>query len=169
MKAYIKAIPVKYHKRIVIHSNHKLAIHYHLKGIHLTEKYRKSPLKFLYSYFYIYKTIQSKMTISTSYHDVMKIIKANYKYSYVFLSPVFKSISKEEYKPVMTLPKLQDRLRETKSKVFALGGVDECNLNICQNVGFVGVGLLGAIWKNDEPVEKFYRIHDQCTHNLMPH
>jgi thiamine-phosphate pyrophosphorylase len=170
MKSFIRAIPGKYHKKLVLHSHHKLAIKYHLKGIHLPEYHRKSVFKYLYSYMYLYKMMRPGMSISTSFHDIYDIMELpKSKYSYVFLSPVFKSISKKEYKPVYTLPKLQDKLRETKARVFAMGGVEESNLSVCQNVGFTGVGILGEIWQSPDPVEKFNKLHDLCIHNLLPH
>lgn len=36
MSDYIKEIPEHFHKYIVIHSHHQLALKYNLKGIHLT-------------------------------------------------------------------------------------------------------------------------------------
>jgi thiamine-phosphate pyrophosphorylase len=168
MVKFIHGIKKKHHKRLVLHSHHGLALKYKLKGIHLPEYSRRSLLKYVYSYWVIHKLLKPRIRVSASYHNIQDILSiSGKKYHFVFLSPVFKSISKNEYKPTYSLSKLQDKLRETNVKVYALGGVDENNLIVCQNVGFVGVGLLGAIWQDKQPLEKFVRINNLCIHNLL--
>src|SRR4051812_14871094 len=45
MKEFIKQIPEHFHNRIIIHSHHKLARKFKLKGIHLTKSHKKNRLQ----------------------------------------------------------------------------------------------------------------------------
>src|ERR1700757_3897381 len=65
LRDYLKQIPKRFYKRIVIHSNYKLAKEFDLKGIHLTEKARKE------------KRINSSFKIvSTSFHTTINVLKS---------------------------------------------------------------------------------------------
>ena len=55
------------------------------------------------------------------------------------------------------------RLAALKGKnIFALGGIDEDKIEICRELGFVGVAILGAIWQRENPIDKFNRIKEKC-------
>jgi thiamine monophosphate synthase len=69
-------------------------------------------------------------------------------YDYVFLSPVFDSISKEGYRAAFSHEEL---LRASEAglinaKVIALGGIDATTLPLLKPYKFGGIGVLGAIW-----------------------
>ena len=161
MTEYLKQFPERYRSRLVLHSHHGLAVRFKLKGIHLTEKDRKSVLK-MWKCFYYYKLRKPKLRISTSLHKTEEINKLGHKYDYVFLSPVFQSISKENHKPKFSLSRLQEAVKTAKYKVFALGGIDESKISTCKELGFKGVGLLGSIWMDNKPVERFKVIKELC-------
>ena len=83
----------------------------------------------------------------------------NKGYSYVFLSPVFDSISKQGYKSSFEHPELKKQLLKMKEtpglpEVIALGGIDEHNIVAAMDMGFDGIAVLGALWnevvENDE-------------------
>ena len=42
---YIKEIPSHFHDRIIIHSHHKLALKYNLKGFHFTSSHLEKKIK----------------------------------------------------------------------------------------------------------------------------
>lgn len=67
---------------------------------------------------------------------------------YVFLSPIFDSISKEDYGAHFSAAQLRDysRRRIIDRKVMALGGIDLDNLKQIKDLGFGGAVLLGDIW-----------------------
>lgn len=161
MMAYIEKIPKKYRNRIVIHSHHELAIQYGLKGIHITEGHRKEK-KWLDVKLFFYRILRPKMTMSTSFHSLGSFKKVKRKYSYVILSPVFDSISKKDHKPNFTLAKMEEMLRKTKYRVVGVGGIDEDKIQTAQQMGFYGVGLLGSIWKDENPEEKLKKFLDMC-------
>ena len=47
MREYIKEIPAHFHNRIVVHSHHKLALKFNLKGIHYSRSHLSSTWKYL--------------------------------------------------------------------------------------------------------------------------
>ena len=85
---------------------------------------------------------------------------------YAFLSPIFDSISKAGYKSKFDLHELKNSpllaRRGVGGEVFALGGIDEHKIDICRQLGFAGVAVLGTIWNNKNPIEKFLRIKEKC-------
>jgi thiamine-phosphate pyrophosphorylase len=103
------------------------------------------------------------------FHSLQELADHKGKYEYAFLSPVFDSISKAEYKS-----KFSDKMnRFLKMKpeligavsgknIIALGGIDEDKIALVRKIGFTGVAVLGAIWNSKNPVEKFIRIKAKC-------
>ena len=161
MKDYLDKIPSEYHNRIIIHSNHKLAHKYNLKGIHLAVKDRDTSLR---NWLRI-KSIKRKnkwITVSTSFHSINELDKYNDLYDYVFLSPIFDSISKKDYQSGFKAFSLTSATQRSNYKVVALGGVDSHNIKDAFNMGFWGCGFLGTIWTNDSPIDKFIEIRDTC-------
>lgn len=95
------------------------------------------------------------------FHSLVELEACNLKYEYAFLSPVFDSISKVGYASKFDWQMLKASLTTKKDKIIALGGVDEDKLNMIRDLGFSGIALLGAIWQNETPVEKFKQIKER--------
>ena len=76
----------------------------------------------------------------------MKLFKKN-KYEYVFLSPIFNSISKQNYNTKFTLHELHQAsdIGLIDSKVIALGGITPDNIATTMQLGFGGAAVLGYI------------------------
>ncbi len=139
LRFYLQEIPNNFYKKIVIHSHYKLATELNLKGIHLTEKARKT------------KRVNSTFKIiSTSFHSTAAIFKSRRKYEYVFLSPIFDSISKQGYKSNFSLEELKYFLQRKKN-IIALGGINIENIESVKQKGFAGAAVLGSIWENKNP------------------
>ena len=67
---------------------------------------------------------------------------------YVFLSPIFDSISKIGYESAFDDAEvLTAFLANSKQRVIAFGGVDADRIAICEELGFRGYAMLGDIWK----------------------
>ncbi|MFH1319900.1 MAG: thiamine phosphate synthase [Bacteroidota bacterium] len=161
MEEYLDLIPKKYLDRIMIHSHHKLAVKYNLNGIHLTRKYRKSKyrtrmrLKLL-------RLKKPDIKITTSFHSLNSLFDDERDYDYVFLSPVFDSISKGDYTSKFSGHNLEVVLSKTKHNVIALGGVDVDKVDKIKKMNFFGMALHGAVWGNDKPLEVFLNIKEAC-------
>lgn len=159
MEEYLQLIPEKYYNRIMLHSHYSLAEKFNLKGIH-----NSNILSFSY---------KEGLIASASIHSINELQESE-KFNYVFLSPVFDSISKVGYKSNFDLKELKQSLQffknqEPKTEVIALGGIDEENIAIARKTGFDGVAVLGAIWEVysrsnsiQDTIEKFKIIQAQC-------
>ncbi len=161
LRAYLDKIPSEYHNRIVIHSHFKLTKKYNLRGIHFNSKDRKANFK---NWFRI-KAMKRKnpwLIVSTSFHSISDLDKYNDMYDYVFLSPVFDSITKKDYQSGFREYSLTSATQRSNYKVVALGGVDTHNIKNAFNMGFWGCAFLGTIWTNSNPVEKFKEIKSTC-------
>jgi len=146
LRDYLKKISKKFHKRLVIHSHYKLAKEFNLKGVHLTEKAKKTK-----------RINPSLKIISTSFHSTVDVLKSRRKYEYVFLSPVFDSISKKGYKNNFDLDGLQPFLKTTKN-IIALGGVNAKNIKTAKEAGFNGTAVLGDVWQSKNPINSYKEL-----------
>ncbi|HIA37536.1 MAG TPA: thiamine phosphate synthase [Flavobacteriales bacterium] len=161
MMNYLDAIPKKYHNRIVLHSKHSLAKTYNVKGIHLTKKHRQRVLRTWWQIKQI-KSNKPNLIITTSFHSLETITGNKNNYNYVFLSPVFDSISKKNYQGKFNDSNLKLVLDNLKTKVIALGGVDITTIKEVQEMGFDGMGFLGGIWKSTNPLAQFINVKKEC-------
>jgi thiamine-phosphate pyrophosphorylase len=164
MASFLREIKPKFLKRISIHSHYKLIEKYNLRGIHFTNKYLeaidKDELKG------IFKLASKKnLQLSTSIHTLEKM--KDLKYSYVFLSPVFDSISKRDYESSFNSEILKEYLKNIKSvknrpEIIALGGIEENKIEKLMDLGFDGFALMGSVWnifKETQDVNKTLNIY----------
>ncbi len=161
MRDYLNRIPEEFHNKIVIHSHPKLALKYNLKGIHVTSKVRKSKFKFWYLKRFVINK-KRHLTVSTSMHHMSHLDQADPIFNYVFLSPIFDSISKKDYQSGFNEFTLRKALEKTKYSVYALGGIELKNIDKVKEYGFAGCALVGAIWTSKEPIESFKEILQKC-------
>jgi thiamine-phosphate pyrophosphorylase len=151
LRDYLKQIPEKFHKFIVLHNHYELVKEFHLKGAHLTSKSRisKNQIDFL---------IRNKIKIiSSSFHSVKAINLNRRKYEYMFLSPVFDSISKTNYKSNFDLENLKPLLRKKKN-IIALGGINDKNIASVKQIGFSGAAALGFVWESKKPMKNYKKL-----------
>ena len=152
LESYIASIPSSFHHRIVIHSHFELSNKFQLKGIHLNATLRAS------------LQLHSDYKIcSTSFHSIDEICQNSFHYDYVFLSPIFQSISKPGYGPSIGRDELNEFFKNrrgqfTNQSIIALGGVNLLNLPVLHSIGFDGAALLGAIWNSSNALESFLAI-----------
>ena len=88
-------------------------------------------------------------------------------FSYVFLSPIFNSISKSNYQGRFGNSNFDVILKKVNQNVFALGGVDTDKVDLVFDMGFSGMAVHGAIWESEDPVGKFAEIKDLCHEKKM--
>lgn len=138
LQRLLQWIPAEYYPRIVLHDCFELACFYSLGGIHLNKRNNRIPTGF-------------RGTISCSCHSLQEVQDSR-SYEYVFLSPIFPSISKEGYGSGFSMQTLQEAASAhiIHSKVIALGGMDMRTIPLIQSLPFGGVAILGALW-GDRP------------------
>ncbi len=154
--AYLDAIPKKYHKRIVLHSNHHLKKVYKLGGLHLSRTHRKKKYKSSWK-FWKFKMMNSGLYLTRTYSKLSTLSDDKRSYKYVFLSPVYDSISKIGHSGNFGNRSIEKYVQLAKSPVIALGGIEQERFKECKDLGFDGVALLGSIWNNNSktPIEAF--------------
>ena len=134
LETLIRHIPEAYRKRIVLHDFHDLAVEYQLGGIHLNRRNPQPPPQYV-------------GTVSCSCHSLEEVRHRKATCSYVFLSPIYDSISKTGYRSAFSLNELRAATGLLDSRVVALGGVDDSRLPELRDLGFGGVAVLGDVWK----------------------
>ncbi len=158
MSNYIHQIPKKFWPRIVIHSNYKLALKHNLGGIHIGKRQKKKNSFITRIKIFYYKLRKKTMIVSTSYSNLSNLFDDEHPYDYVFLSPIFDSISKSGYQSGFVHHNLQIALNKTSHKVYALGGVNQENLKSIYEMGFDGMVLSGVIWQSENKKAVFQNI-----------
>ena len=156
-KQFINSIPKMYHDRIVLHYHHTLARKYNLKGIHLSKSHKKKQLK-TWLILKFLRFSNPNIEVSTSYNNIGQLLEPNrtYKYSYVFLSPVFDSLS-SKFQSGFTENSLRTALEKSEYKVIARGGVDVEAIEKAHRIGFEGLAFYSAIWKKKDATTEFLR------------
>lgn len=153
MAELIAQIPVRYHARLVLHGHPALVSDLKLGGLHLTTAARTA------------LTSRPKLApvqkLSTSFHTLAEIRQHRRKYDYVFLSPIFDSLSKDGYAAGFELSTVTEALWQLRRRagyvpqVLALGGIEAHRLAAVQQAGFAGAAVLGAVWQSPDPVAAF--------------
>jgi len=150
------------HSKIALHQHHFLADKNSIKRLHFTEQARGSAKPEALQHLK-----EQGFTLSTSVHQAEMISEQLY-FDYVFLSPVFNSISKAGYKGFAN-PSFTMQKTVSKPKVIALGGIDADNIHQLKNMNFDGAAVLGAIWKNpQQAVSNFKTLQEICDKNSIP-
>ena len=138
MKAWIKDFPLEYRQRLCLHDYIELANEFQIGGVHLNKRNNyEIPLNF-------------KGRISRSCHTIAEVEKWKTKFDYVFLSPIYNSISKLGYESRFTKTELQKAAKKgiIDRNVFALSGVDFKKLPELRKIGFTSAAMLGCLWQN---------------------
>ncbi len=145
-------IPEKYRKRIVVHGHFYLKEEYKLKGIHLNQRNPMPPMDY-------------SGHLSTSCHSLEEIKLRKKKFDYMFLSPIYDSISKPDYNSAFSPEQIRKAAKEgiIDKKVIALGGINEQNILEIKDYGFGGAAIIGGLWNKFDP------NFDNNYHPLIEH
>lgn len=156
LRFFLNNINKEFHPQLVIHNHLYLLKEYNLKGFHCTRLFlSKSKLIFED----LIKEYPNK-TFSKTCHSLKELENTNERYSYVFLSPIFDSISKDNYPSAFNLKEVGKLLEKTIIKVVALGGISTSNLKQIKDYNFYGTGLLGSVWNSENPRLDYQRIKE---------
>lgn len=132
----IRRINPEFHDRIAMHYFPELAEKYELGGYHISAGRPGAPEDW-------------DGRVSVSCHSLDEAREHLRDADYVFLSPIFDSISKSGYQSNFTPEQLASaELAGYGKKVFALGGVTPERMHEVQDYGFGGVAVLGGLWKS---------------------
>ncbi|UOR05000.1 thiamine phosphate synthase [Hymenobacter aerilatus] len=151
VEAYLQAMPQQYHRRIVLHGHYELAQHYSIGGLHLPAAARTTWA----AQAHLRQPVHS---LSTSFHSLTELRRHRRRYEYVFLSPIFDSISKQDYGQAFALAEVQQELQRLQQRrhyapqVVALGGITADTIAQVRAAGFAGAAVLGSVWQAADPV-----------------
>jgi thiamine-phosphate pyrophosphorylase len=167
-KELLSGIPAHFHNRIILHSHHKLARKFDLKGIHLT----KSHIKKRYRTWLTIKLIKLRnpgLVITTSFNNIGQLFEKEHRfdYNYVFLSPVFDSLN-SKFQGGFTEHSLRSAIQKTPFKVIARGGVDANAIEKAKLIGFDGLAFYSSIWKKPDPLAEFNRMVQKFQELQIP-
>lgn len=158
LAGYLRHIPACLHHRIMVHDHPHLMDAYHLKGIHFTERQRLERPHAIRQL----RQARPGCTISSAFHRIPDILEPAGLLDYIFLSPIFDSISKQGYTARFDHEDLKRFLATTGHTVFALGGVDERRIAVAASLGFSGVAVLGAVWASASPEKTARQLSAIC-------
>lgn len=150
-KRLIQEIDKKWHKKIVVHDHFELCQEFHLHGIHLNRRNHEIPEGFQGSISqscHSFKEVeQALQTISPKNKDEKSAILKPVCH-YVFLSPIFDSISKKGYKHSFSNKDLEEAGINgiINERVVALGGVTPEYIPQLRAWNFGGAAFLGDVW-----------------------
>lgn len=148
LENFIRGIAPRFRERVIVHDHFELVEEYGLKGIHLKHDQAAT-----------FTERERYPHVSVSCHSFEEIGSLAFTPDYVFLSPVFDSISKPGYNTAFDLNLLKEKLKTVPVPVVALGGILPDKVTACRKAGFDGVALLGYIWeKPSEALSRFLKI-----------
>ena len=102
--------------------------------------------------------------IGQSAHSAAEIQRAAEEGAdYVTLSPVFRSLSKDDDSRPLGLPAFGRLAAAAPLPVIALGGVTAANLRACLEAGAVGVAVLGAVMAAPDPGRAVAALRAELT------
>lgn len=160
MRSVIEAVPEHFHNRIVIHSHHKLASKYNLRGVHLTAVHRRRK----FSTWFRLRMLGMKndsLTISTSFHKLGHVYTNKSEYNYVFLGTIFDRLS-NGFNAGYSEYSIRALTEKTSLPLIARGGTNADLIQRCKELGFSGVAFGSIIWDSPEPVQVWKKIVDAC-------
>ena len=121
-------------RRIVIHDFFELAQPYGLHGIHLNARRSTVPDGW-------------QGHVSRSCHSLEEVKRYKAACDYVFLSPIFDSVSKQGYASAFTDETLREASKDgiIDHKVVALGGITPDKISYLRQLNFGGAAMLGCV------------------------
>ena len=135
MERFLSGIPEDFRPRLSLHDCFPLAMRGLAGGVHMNRRNPHIPDGF-------------KGMVSRSCHTLEELRMSGPEYDYMFLSPIFDSISKPGYGAHFDLGMLKG-CGLIDERVFALGGVTPEGFETIEAIGFGGAAMLSAAWENN--------------------
>ena len=144
MAEWIGRIDLPFRQKIIVHDHHRLLKTMGLGGIHLNARNPEAP-----AWFSAERQKRRSVTLSRSCHSLEEIAQWKGVCDYLFLSPIFDSISKGGYTSAFTRATLLQAYHDGlfSKPVYALGGVSADNIRSIYDYGFAGAAVIGSLWQ----------------------
>lgn len=158
---YIDAIPKQFHNRLIIHSHHKLALKFKLKGVHFTKQHRKNKIKNVIRIM-VLKLRRPELKYTRSFHQIETLLENRKKYHYVFLNPYFSKIDASKNSFDVNTNYLKQIIQKSVCPVYASGNVTLENYHLLQSMSIEGFSLSKSLWTDPEKASKlFLKIQEE--------
>ena len=134
LRALLSKLSSEQRSKIVIHDYAELYYEFSLKGIHINRNITSLPDDY-------------NGSRSRSCHSFEEVERYKMEYDYLFLSPIFDSISKSGYKSKFSHEELLRASNEgiIDNRVVALGGITPRKIAYLRELNFGGVAMMGGI------------------------
>lgn len=158
MSELISSISEELRPRISLHDHHDLAKQFGIGGIHLNKRNPLMPDEW-----------QGILSVSAHSPVEAKSLLSDFgdRLDYLFLSPVFPSLSKPGYKPKYPFDEFASI---AGPKVYALGGVTTDKLQFLEKTGFGGAAMLTEAWRKTLVMDAFrlqFITHPSADHDVV--
>jgi thiamine-phosphate pyrophosphorylase len=159
---FIQKIPAQFHDRLIIHSHHKLAAKFNLKGIHYTRLHLEPTFRNWWRQKVL--RLSKQNLVRTSSHNKLATLydKSSIPFDYVFLSPIFDSIT-GKFQSGFYEDSIRAAVQKTGVRIVARGGIDVTRIEKVNELGFYGMALYTCLWKSEDPVKEFLKITRRCA------
>ena len=166
MTDFLNEIPVHFHKYIVIHSHHQLALKFDLKGIHLTSTHLSKKWK----YFFVRQRLKfkfSKISKSRSYSRLQQVYnKEEHVFDYILMGTMFNSITGDFYSGFYEVG-VKAALKNSGKRFVARGGTSPKTIAKAAELGFYGLAFNSYIWDHTTPYDHFLKILETYKENNL--
>lgn len=135
-RALLEQLTDEQRAKIVVHNYPTLYEEFGLRGIHLNRNITTLPADY-------------RGSRTRSCHSLEEIVRYKAECDYLFLSPIFDSISKSGYRSAFTHAELQRAAHKgvIDRKVVALGGITLDKIPYLESLNFGGVAMSGAVYR----------------------
>lgn len=137
MSLWLEDLPLAIRKRLSLHDCLEVAKEFQIGGVHLNKR----------NNYAIPSGYEGR--ISRSCHSIEEVKEWKSKCDYVFLSPIYNSISKEGYEAKFSKEELRKAVKQgvIDENVFALSGVEPSKFSELKEIGFSAAAIMGFLWK----------------------
>lgn len=157
MASYIHQIPTHFHDRIVIHSHHRLALKFNLKGIHLSKTHLSTKWKYWLTRARL-KMRFGRTSKSRSYSRLQQVYSEEQQnFDYYLLGTIFSNMTGELYSGFYEDGVIAANKNSGK-KLIARGGTSPVTVLKALHYGFEGIAFNSYLWDADMPYENFLNI-----------
>lgn len=155
VRRIVEEIPQRWHRQLRLHGHFELLNEFNIGGLHLNSRCPEPPAGY-------------NGALSKSCHSLAEVVDAagQGRFDYVSLSPIFESISKPGYRPVLNRDEMI--AAAAAMPVIALGGVTPERVAELAGIGFAGYAVLGTVQqaRTYDELKNIYTLYNNATiHN----
>lgn|SRR5690554_380653 len=151
LDTWLLGLDISYRKRCVLHGDLETALALEVGGVHSSPQFATN----------LTKASLENLDLSVSCHSFEEIKALPTFVDYAFLSPIFDSISKVNYKAAFTKTQIQEFFTNrdsTQPRIYALGGIDIDTIEEAKKCGFDSAAVLGGVWNYANPMRAWLQL-----------